>query len=110
MFNFKWFGKKDELKVVGTRKRVLHTRGRKALSKTRKVLNLLEKGEPVTWKTLRNRFDLRSPRAMVDKLRSKGNMVYINKGSKGTSYRIGEPTRAIIAAGITKLYGTEYAY
>jgi hypothetical protein len=47
---------------------------------------------------------------MVDKLRSNGNMVYINKGSKGTSYRIGEPTRAIIAAGITKLYGTEYAY
>ena len=110
MFNFKWFGKKDELKVVGTRKRVLHTRGRKAFSKTKKVMSLLEQGKPVTWKTLRNRFDLRSPRAMVDKLRSRGNMVYINKGSKGTSYRLGEPSRAIIAAGITKLYGPLYAY
>ena len=37
-------------------------------------------------------------------------MIYINKGVKGTSYRIGTPTRAIIAAGIKKLYGTDYSY
>ena len=47
---------------------------------------------------------------MVDKLRSKGHMIYINKSSSGTSYRLGTPTKAIIAAGIQKLYGTEYAY
>ena len=47
-------------------------RGRKSLSKTQKVLNLLNKGEAVSWKTLRNKFDLKSPRAMVDKLRSQG--------------------------------------
>ena len=29
-----------------------------------------------------------SPRTVVDGLRRKGNMVYINKDSKGTSYRI----------------------
>tara|TARA_B100000686_G_scaffold294166_1_gene324188 strand:- start:329 stop:667 length:339 start_codon:yes stop_codon:yes gene_type:complete len=86
------------------------TKGRKRLSKTQKVVNLFEKGEPVSWKVLRNRFDLQSPRAMVDKLRSKGHMIYINKSSSGTSYRLGTPTKAIIAAGITKLYGTEYAY
>ena len=86
------------------------TKGRKSLSKTTKVLNLLSKGDPVSWKTLRNRYDLISPRAMVDKLRSKGHMIYINKSNAGTSYRIGTPTKAIIAAGITKLYGTEYAY
>ena len=40
----------------------------------------------------------------------KGHMIYINKSNAGTSYRIGTPTKAIIAAGITKLYGTEYAY
>jgi hypothetical protein len=51
-----------------------------------------------------------SPRAMVDKLREQGHMIYINKGVKGTSYRIGTPTRAIIAAGIKKLYGTDYSY
>ena len=40
--------------------------GRPALSKTQKVLNLLNKGEAVSWKVLRNQFDLKSPRAMVD--------------------------------------------
>ena len=69
---------------------------RKTLAKKVKVLNLLSKGEPVTWKTLRNRFDLTSPRAMVDQLRSEGNMVYINKTDKGTSYRLGAPTKSII--------------
>ena len=51
-----------------------------------------------------------SPRALVDTLRSEGNMIYVNKTAKGTSYRMGVPTKAIIAAGIKKLYGTKYAY
>ena len=84
---------------------------KKTIAKKVKVLNLLSKGEPVTWKTLRNRFDLTSPRAMVDQLRSEGNMVYINKTDKGTTYRLGTPTKSIIAAGIRKLYGPfKYAY
>ena len=76
---------------------------RRALSKTQKVLNLFAKGEPVTWKTLRNRFDLTSPRAMVDTLREEGHMVYINQTSNGTTYRIGKPTKAILAAGVQKV-------
>jgi len=80
-------------------------------SKTQKVLNLLSSGKPVSWKTLRDRFDLVSPRAMIDKLRLEGNMIYINKTSKGTSYRLGTPSKAIIAAGIKKLYGKSlYSY
>ena len=80
-------------------------------SKTQKVLSLLSSGKPVSWKTLRDRFDLVSPRAMIDKLRLEGNMIYINKTSKGTSYRLGTPSKAIIAAGIKKLYGKElYSY
>ena len=74
MFNFKQLKKKEE-----------NIMARKTLSKKVKVLNLLSKGESVTWKTLRNRFDLTSPRAMIDQLRSEGNMVYINKTDKGTS-------------------------
>ena len=103
------FLQNDSLVVVSKSKRK-STRGRKTLSKRVKVLNLLSKGESVTWKTLRNRFDLVSPRALVDTLRSEGNMIYVNKTAKGTSYRIGEPTKAIIAAGIKKLYGIHYAY
>ena len=79
-------------------------------SKTQKVLELLETGKSVSWKTLRTKFDLTSPRAMVDKLRAAGNMIYINKTAQGTSYRLGTPSKAIIAAGIKKLYGTSYAY
>jgi len=79
-------------------------------SKTQRVLELLETGKSVSWKTLRTKFDLTSPRAMVDKLRAAGNMIYINKTAQGTSYRLGAPSKAIIAAGIKKLYGTSYAY
>ena len=100
---------KDELQVVSKSKRT-STRGRRKLSKRAKVLNLLSKGAPVSWTTLRNRFDLTSPRALVDTLRAEGNMIYINKSAKGTSYRMGIPSKAIIAAGIKKLYGTKYAY
>ena len=101
--------------------------GRKALTKKQKVLNLLSNGRAVTWSTLRNKFDLTSPRAMVDQLRTEGHMVYINQTSNGTSYRLGTPTKAILAAGVQKvlkgstneivaagiraLYGTQkYAY
>ena len=84
---------------------------RKTLAKKTKVLNLLSKGAPVSWTTLRNKFDLTSPRAMIDQLRVEGHMVYINESSKGTSYRLGTPTKSIIAAGIRKLYGPfKYAY
>ena len=94
MFNLKQLKKKEE-----------NIMARKTLSKKVKVLNLLSKGESVSWKVLRNRFDLTSPRAMIDQLRSEGNMVYINKTDKGTTYRLGTPTKSIIAAGIRKLYG-----
>ena len=80
--------------------------GRKALTKKQKVLNLLSNGKSVTWTSLRNKFDLTSPRAMVDQLRTEGHMVYINQTADGTSYRMGTPTKAIIAAGVNKVLGT----
>ena len=102
--------------------------GKKSAKQNTKVLNLLSKGEPVSWTTLRNRFDLTSPRAMIDTLRSKGHMIFINETSRGTTYRMGKPTKAILAAGVSEvllsdnadrtivaagiksLYGTKYAY
>ena len=99
----------DKMKVVSKSKRT-STRGRRKLSKRAKVLNLLSKGASVSWKTLRSRFDLTSPRALIDTLRSEGHMIYINQSANGTSYRMGQPTKAIVAAGIKKLYGTPYAY
>ena len=37
------------------------TMARTSLSKTEKVRNLFTKGGDVSWKTLRNKFDLQSP-------------------------------------------------
>ena len=86
-------------------------KSRKKLSKKARILTLLSNGESVTWKTLRRRFDLQSPRAMVDQLREEGNMVYINQSKQGVSYRLGTPTKEIIAAGIKEVDGdNEYAY
>jgi len=103
------FGK-DELVTVKVTKRTAENRGRKKLSKKQKVLNLLQKGEKVAWTTLQNKFDLESPRSMIDTLRAEGYMIYGNKVSGRTYYRIGTPTRAIISAGIQKLYGTPFRY
>ena len=111
MFNYiKNLFVKDELVTVKVTKRTAETRGRKKLSKKQKVLNLLQKGENVAWSTIQNKFELESPRSMVDTLRAEGYMVYGNKVAGKTYYRIGAPTRAIVAAGIKALYGTPFKY
>jgi len=102
------FGK-DELVKVKTVKRT-ETRGRKSLSKKQKVLNLLSKGENVAWKTIQSKFDLESPRSMIDTLRAEGYMIYGSKVKGKHVYRLGTPTRAIISAGIKALYGTPFKY
>jgi len=102
------FGK-DELVKVKTVKRT-ETRGRKSLSKKQKVLNLLSKGENVAWKTIQSKFDLESPRSMIDTLRAEGYMIYGNRVNGKKYYRLGTPTRAIVAAGIQALYGTKFRY
>ena len=84
--------------------------GRQALSKKAKIRNLFNTVADVTWKTLRNKFDLKSPAAMVGKLRNEGMMIYENRSSKGVSYRVGTPSKAIIAAGINKVFGKQVAY
>ena len=84
--------------------------GRRAYTKTEKVRNLFNTGVSVTWKQLRNKFDLTSPAAMVGKLRNEGMMIYENRTSKGVSYRVGTPSKAVIAAGINAVFGKQVAY
>ena len=103
------FGK-DELVKVKVVKRTTETRGRKPLSKKQKVLNLLSKGQNVAWTTIQKQFDLESPRAMIDTLRAEGYMIFGNRVNGKKYYRMGTPTRAIIAAGIQSLYGTKFKY
>ena len=86
------------------------TRGRKSLSKKQTILNALLRGQSIAWKTLNTKFGLKSPRAMVDTLRAEGYMIYGSKVKGKHVYRIGQPTRAIISAGIKALYGTPFKY
>ena len=79
-------------------------------TKTEKVRNLFTKGNSVTWKSLRTKFDLRSPAQMVGKLRNEGMMIYENRSKAGVSFRVGTPSKAIIAAGITKVFGKQVSY
>ena len=101
---------RDELVKVKTVKRTAETRGRKSLSKKQKVLNLLSKGDNVAWTTIQSRFELESPRSMIDTLRAEGYMIYGNRVNGKKYYRMGTPTRAIVAAGIKALYGTPFRY
>ena len=86
------------------------TMARTKLTKTEKVRNLFAKGSDVSWKQLRNTYDLKSPAAMVGKLRNEGMMIYENRSSKGVSYRVGTPSKAVIAAGINAVFGKQVAY
>jgi len=79
-------------------------------SKTTKVRNLFATGKDVTWKTLRNTFDLKSPAAMVGKLRNEGMMIYENRSAAGVSYRVGTPSKAILINGMNAVFGKQVAY
>lgn len=83
---------------------------RKALTKKEKVLRLLNTGKNVTWQTIRDKTDLKSPRAMIDTLRNEGNCIYVNKYKGQTAYRLGEPSRGVIAAGLKAMSGSDYSY
>ena len=79
-------------------------------TKKAKVLNLLSKGKNVTWKTLRTRFDLNSPTAMIHTLRKEGHAIYRNMTPSGVAFRLGTPTKSMIAAGIVAVLGADQAY
>ena len=101
MFKF-LFNNKEEGDIVMSNTR---------LSKTQKIRNLFERGATVTWKQLRTVYDLKSPAAMVGKLRNQGLMIYGNRSKKtGVSYRVGRPSTAILVAGMNKVFGKQVGY
>lgn len=78
-------------------------------SKQFKLFQALKSGEELTEAQIAQRFGLRNPRATVSSLRiNHGIAVYANehKDSKGrttTKYRIGTPSRRVVAAGYKAL-------
>jgi predicted transcriptional regulator len=77
-------------------------------TKSSKLLATLKTGERLTEAQIRARFGLKNPRATVSALRFQGYAIYANphkdtKGRQSTKYRLGTPSRAVIAAGYRAL-------
>ena len=80
----------------------------KSETKTGKLLKALQNGQSLTEGQIKVRFGLKNPRATVSNIRLAGYAVYANqhkdtKGRVTTKYRIGRPSRAIVAAGYRAL-------
>lgn len=73
------------------------------------LLKALQNGEQLTAKQITSRFGIANPTATVSDLRIRGGFaVYANKrtnkrGDTFTKYRLGTPSRAVVAAGYKAL-------
>lgn len=77
-------------------------------SKTGKLYMALNSGEELSEDQIKVRFGLKNPSASVSDLRDQGITIYANrrkdeKGQATTKYRIGKPSRELIAAGYRAL-------
>jgi hypothetical protein len=80
-------------------------------TKTAKVIVALENGTELTAKQISARYGVKNVRALMSSLRMQGYPVYLNKRTSVfegetkvyNKYRIGKPTRAVIAAGYRAL-------
>lgn len=73
-------------------------------SKTGRLLNALQNGDEISKDQIRARYDLKNPSATIGNIRASGYAVYANRhkdanGGVTTKYRLGKPSRAIVAAG-----------
>lgn len=80
------------------------------MSKKEKVLSAFMNGERLSAKQIASRFEVANPTALVSSLRMEGYPVYLNEGTRDvrgrervSTYRLGTPTRAVIAAGYRAL-------
>ena len=78
------------------------------MSKTARILEALMGGEELTAKQMKARFSVGNPAEVVRQLRFKGFAVYTNprtnsKGKTKNFYRLGTPSRAVVAAGYRAL-------
>jgi len=75
-----------------------------------RVLEAFQKGEQLTAAQIKARFGVKNPTATISDIRYDGYAIYGNqhtdtKGRVSTKYRLGKPSRAIVAAGIRALNG-----
>ena len=78
------------------------------MTKQSRLLEALQRGEQLTANQITHRFGIPNPTASVSALRFQGFAIYANKrtnkrGDTHTKYRLGRPSRAIVAAGYRAL-------
>jgi predicted ArsR family transcriptional regulator len=74
------------------------------VTKQSRVLEALQSGEQLTAKQIAARFGVKNPTATISDIRLSGFAVYANqhkdtKGRVTTKYRLGTPSRELVAAG-----------
>ena len=77
-------------------------------TKSHALLEALQNGEQLTAKQITHRFGIANPTASVSALRFDGYAIYANKrtnkrGDTFPKYRLGTPSRAVVAAGYRAL-------
>ena len=78
------------------------------VTKTAKVIAAFESGAELTERQINARFGVKNARALVSSLRMQGYPVYCNQrtnasGETSSKYRLGTPTRSVLAAGYAAL-------
>ena len=64
------------------------------------VLTALKNGQELTSSQIASKFKAGNPQAVIQSLRFAGYPVYVNTKKNGTKkYRLGTPSRAVVAAG-----------
>ena len=84
-----------------------------SMSATSSLIKYLQSGKTVTAKQITARFGLANPHEAVRQLRMKGYAVYANNstlwnGEATTRYRLGTPSRKMIAAAYAVLGGSAF--
>jgi transcription initiation factor IIE alpha subunit len=77
-------------------------------TKAAKVIAAFENGDELSGKQISARFGVKNVRALISSLRMQGYSVYNNQRTNGSGetsskYRLGTPSRAVVAAGYQAL-------
>lgn len=84
------------------------------MSKQAKLLTALQQGKQFTAKQITASFGLKNPHEAIRKLRTEGYCVYANEaklhdGTPTTKYRIGAPSRRIVALAASMMGASAFA-
>jgi biotin operon repressor len=68
-----------------------------------KALTILSDRKNISKDNLANKLGTKNVKAAIENLRSLGYAIYTNKNGNGVFYRMGNPTREVVAAGYAAL-------